>query len=82
MRPFIHVVKPAGLPGNAAGSVLKEPCMAVSRPSLGAPRISRSDRVLWFVGIAATLGLAVALWSQAGSEVFSAMMTGMLALCF
>ena len=56
--------------------------MAVSRPSLGAPRISRSDRVLWFVGIAATLGLAVALWSQAGSEVFSAMMTGLLALCF
>ncbi|MCA3632616.1 MAG: hypothetical protein INF16_07470 [Methylobacterium sp.] len=56
--------------------------MPVSEPSASTPRLSRADRALWFMGIAAALGLAVALWSQAGSEVFSAMMTGLLALCF
>ena len=61
---------------------LKEPRMPVSEPSASTQRLSRADRALWFMGIAAALGLAVALWSQAGREVFSAMMTGLLALCF
>ncbi len=55
--------------------------MPASEPSTGL-RASRTDRLLWVVGIAAAMGLAVALWSQAGREVFSAMMTGLLALCF
>jgi hypothetical protein len=55
--------------------------MSASDPSTEG-RITRADRAVWGVGIVLAMGLAIALWSQAGREVFSAMMTGLLALCF
>lgn len=55
--------------------------MPASEPSTE-PRVSRADRALWGAGIVIAMGLAIALWSQAGRDVFSAMMTGLLALCF
>lgn len=55
--------------------------MSASEPSTEM-RTGRVDRALWIIGIVAAMGFAVALWSQAGREVFSAMMTGLMALCF
>jgi|GEM_PF-5247940 hypothetical protein len=55
--------------------------MSASDPS-SEGRITRTDRAVWGAGLVVVMGLAVALWSQAGREVFSAMMTGLLALCF
>lgn len=61
--------------------------MPASEPSptpAAAPQaaVPRADRALWAVGVVAAMGLAIALWSQAGREVFAAMMSGLLALCF
>lgn len=56
--------------------------MPASEPSPTPTAAPRADRALWAVGVVAAMGLAIALWSQAGREVFGAMMSGLLALCF
>jgi hypothetical protein len=55
--------------------------MSASEPSSTEIRAARGDRALWIAVFVLAMGLAVALWSQAGREVFSAMMSGLLALC-
>ncbi|CAN1493096.1 hypothetical protein MCEMSEM23_00254 [Rhabdaerophilaceae bacterium] len=41
-----------------------------------------ADRTLIWAGSLSLLALALALWVEAGSGVFSTMMTGLVALCF
>jgi hypothetical protein len=53
-----------------------------SEPKNSAPRPLASDRVLVWAGLFAAGSLAVALWSQAGREVFASAMAGLWALCF
>lgn len=60
--------------------------MSETRPDLenpeDAPRLVRNDRWLIGAGLVAISALAIALWSQAGRDVFSAAMAGLWALCF
>jgi hypothetical protein len=42
----------------------------------------QADRILIWTGSLSLIALALAFWIEAGSGVFSAMITGLIALCF
>lgn len=55
-----------------------------SEPERSEPRrrAAKGDRLLVAAGLITAGLLALALWSQAGRDVFASAMTGLWALCF